>query len=767
VSRRGLIVLAFTLVACSPRVDLTPPLGPGTRAVIMIVETPDGRLLEAIDRDQAPVRTLDIGNQGDLEIWSLAYAVPLQDLNLRAGPLAIDGAGSPLPVPRAIHHTRVGGSDASAWQEDTELPERLRELRVADISVESCLEGGGCMFRRVPEVLSCVSPCPRPVEPLPPAPPQPPRLDQCLDGWSVSQKDGLRVCEPGPTAPIDCPSGEGLWPGRSACTPLGHLCQGRYSSALPVGTPIRYVDPEAPAGGDGSLAAPYQRLVTALSAAPAGAVLALAQARFDERLVMTADRRVIGACPGGTILAPPLRDGLPTVQITGGRVELEDLTIEVDGFGVLINGGAASLRGIELVGQTSGTGISASGARLDLFQVRIHDVFFGVLVEGGDSTHLQAVSLEDVAGEGVLVGQVPSLVTDDLRIDQAFGTAIAVRGSSWQGRGIWARGVSNGIYVAESTTASVSDVVLTDLNGAGLYTQSEAAFRVQRLRIERYRSAGILFFETQGTVEASDVLIRDGRGGVGLPNGRGMELYEHGRAKVERGLFLRASAHGIYVRGQQASAELYDVTVQQTQPGNEFGFAPGIYVSAGGVVNGARVDLYANHGHGVIMDAGRLALDDLLIRNTRPRAVDNGFGRGVELARGALFESQRLKIVNSHSIGLYAFDGNTRAVVTELAITGTSTSTCIAFSCNSGVSDGLVVALSASVEVDRFAIYDNGLYGVRFVNDQSRLILKNGRISGQGTGAQIVSGTYDLRNLAEGVLFQDNPRVFELLRPAD
>lgn len=764
---RGSIALALTTVACSSRVDLTPPLGPGTRAVIMIVETPGGRLLEAIDRDQAPVRTLDIGNQGDLEIWNLAYAAPLQDLNLRAGPLAIDGAGSPLPTARSIHHTQVSDSDASEWREETELPDRLRELRVGDISAESCLEGGGCMFRRVPEVLACVTPCPPPTEPIAPTPPLPPRLDQCLEGWNISQRDGIRVCEPGPATPINCPSGEGLWPGRSACTPLGHPCQGRYSSALPMGTPIRYVDPEAAAGGDGTLAAPYQSLVTALAAAPSSAVLALAQARFNERLTITQDRRLIGACPGGTTLAPPLRDGQPTIQIAGGRVELEDLNIEVDAIGVLVNDGAVSLRGVELRGQSSGAAINSSNSRLDLFQVRIREVSFGVQVTGGDSTRLEAVSMEELSGEGLVIGQVPSLQTYDLRVDRAFGSAIAVRGSSWQGRGIWARGVANGVYLADASTASVADVVLTDLNGAGVYPQSGAVFRVQRLRIERYRSAGILFFETPGTVEASDVLIRDGRGGIGFPNGRAMELYEQGRVKIERGLFLRAAAQGVYVRGQQASAELYDLTVQQTQPGNDLGFAPGIFVSAGAVVNGARVDLYANRGHGVIMDAGRLSVDDLLIRNTRPRSVDNGFGRGIELARGASFESHRLKIINSHSIGLYAFDGNTRAVVTDLAITGTSTSSCIAFSCNSGVSDGLAVALSASVEVDRFAIYDNGLYGVRFVNDQSRLILKNGRISGQGTGAQIVSGTYDLRNLAEGVLFQDNPRVFELLRPTE
>lgn len=765
--RRGPIALALTALACSPRVDLTPPLGPGTRAVIIVVETSEGRLLEAIDRDQEPLRILDIGNQGDLEIWSLAYAVPLQDLNLRAGRLTIDGAGAPLPTPRAIHHTQLTGTEGREWEESTELPERLRELRIGDISAESCLEGGGCMFRRVPEVLSCVTPCPEPPEPVAPTPPELPRLDQCREGWSISQKDGIRVCEPGPVGAIRCPSGEGLWPGRSACTPLGTACQGRFSAVLPVGTPIRYVDPEAAVGGDGSLAAPYQSLGVALSSAPAGAVLALAQARFEERLVFAADRRLIGACAGGTTLAPPFPDGQATLQITGGRVELEDLKIEVDGFGLLINGGAASLRGVELAGQGSGTAINASGARLDLQQVRIHEVSFGLSVDGGDSTHLQSVSLEDLGGEGVLVGQVSSLVTHDLRVDRAFGTAIAVRGSTWEGQGIWARGTANGIYLGDATTASVADVVLTDLNGAGIYAQDQAILRGQRLRIERYRTAGLIFYETPATVVVKDILIRDGRGGVGLPNGRAIELFLQGTAKVERGLFLRAGAQGVFVRGQQASAELFDVTVQQTQPGNDYGFGPGIYTSDGGVVRGARVDLYANHGHGLIMETGRLTIDDLLIRNTRPRSVDNGFGRGVELAGGARFESHRLKIVNSHSIGLYIFDGNTRADVTDLVITGTSTSTCIGFSCNAGVSDGLVVGLSGAAEVDRFAIYDNGLYGVRFVNDESRLILKNGRISGQGTGAQIVSTTYDLRNLAEGVLFQDNPRVLELLRGED
>lgn len=764
-SRRAVPLVAALAVwgGCDHRLALTPPIGPGTRSVIVVVETQDGRLLEAIDRDAAPTRTLEIGNEGDLEVWTLAYRAPLFDLNLRPGPITL-GDGSPLPPAQSILHSMIRGDQASDWAEETELPERLADIRIQDVSTEQCLLEGGCLAERVPTVFACIVPCPRPEPPEPPTPPEAPRLADCPAGWTLEQSDDLRYCEPGPQHAPTCSAGEVLLPGAPTCAPLLHPCAGRFPTELPGGAIIRYVDPSAGAGGDGSLGAPYSTLEVALVQAPAGAVLALAQGRYAERLTLAGDRTLIGACPGGTILAPPQQAGLPTISIQGGRVALEGLSVEGDSTALYVWNGGLSLHGVELIGPGAGGGVQATGSRVDLRRVRIHGFSSGVVADGGASLNLEEVALEQIVGDAVAAHGVAEMTTRALLIDRSLGYGVWITGTSWIGRELWVSRGSRGLFLDAVATASVSDVVLADLSSSGLFARGDSRFEGRRVRIDRYFGAAVATYQSPAEFRLVDLLIRDGRGGLGLPNGRAFELFGAGRLSVERGLILRAAANGVFARGLSTEVELIDVRIQQTQPGNDFGNGPGLYLYEGATVSGRRVDLYANYNHGILMETGQLELDDLHVRNTRPRTLDNGFGRGVELFGGARFTSTRIRIANNHSVGLYAFDGRTTATLRDLEVTGTSTSTCIGFSCNAGVADGLAVGLSGAIDAERFDIHDNPLYGVRFVNDESRLLLRDGRIAGHDTGAQIISNTYDLRNLAKGVLFEDNPRILELLR---
>src|SRR5688572_8766407 len=82
---------------------------------------------------------------------------------------------------------------------------------------------------------------------FPVVPPEAPvafSLTPCAAGWR-ELPDG--TCDPWPAGgAATCPAGEAHFPGEPGCAPVGAACPaGAWSDLLPVGAPIRYVDPAA------------------------------------------------------------------------------------------------------------------------------------------------------------------------------------------------------------------------------------------------------------------------------------------------------------------------------------------------------------------------------------------------------------------------------------------------------------------------------------------------------------------------------------------
>src|SRR5687767_7702175 len=92
------------------------------------------------------------------------------------------------------------------------------------------------------------------------AAPAPPVFTPCPAGWREVEGGDVTVCDPWPaTGRVStCAADEAHFPGEPGCARIGTACPaGDWPEGLPAGASILHVRPGAPAGGDGSQAAPY------------------------------------------------------------------------------------------------------------------------------------------------------------------------------------------------------------------------------------------------------------------------------------------------------------------------------------------------------------------------------------------------------------------------------------------------------------------------------------------------------------------------------
>lgn len=166
------------------------------------------------------------------------------------------------------------------------------------------------------------------------AAPAPPRADACPAGWSRRTLADGATCLPPPM--VRCAPDERLAID-GTCRPFGAACPADgWPANLPADVEIRFVDPGAPAGGDGSRMQPFDRLALAVLDAPDGAVVALRAGDHPGPVEITRPMRLIGACAAGTRVVGQPSDTLATVTVLGGPVELRELTVTGPRIGVQV-----------------------------------------------------------------------------------------------------------------------------------------------------------------------------------------------------------------------------------------------------------------------------------------------------------------------------------------------------------------------------------------------------------------------------------------------
>jgi len=133
--------------------------------------------------------------------------------------------------------------------------------------------------------------------PLPPAAPAPPVLEPCRPGWrAIPSSDGPTVCDPWPASgQATCSPGEAHFAGEPGCRPIGSACPaGDWPTDLPA-TGVLYVRAGAPAGGSGTMTAPFATIADGVAAATAGTLVGAAAGTYDEAITLPAGLSLRGA----------------------------------------------------------------------------------------------------------------------------------------------------------------------------------------------------------------------------------------------------------------------------------------------------------------------------------------------------------------------------------------------------------------------------------------------------------------------------------------
>lgn len=204
--------------------------------------------------------------------------------------------------------------------------------------------------------------------------------DGCGDGFV---HDGLGGCEailPG----TPCTGAEMAVPGDASCHPIADCGTGTWG-AIPVDPTTVYVDQSFGGVPDGSAAAPYPTVQSAVDAAPGGATIAVAAGTYVEDIAVDGKSVAIwGRCPDQVTLVGVDAPGAVTLQNAPGA-ELHNVAVTGGRAGVLAIDSAGAVLTHLHVHDLPEPGIAATGPppAVTLVDSLIVDVgFYGAVSQG-------------------------------------------------------------------------------------------------------------------------------------------------------------------------------------------------------------------------------------------------------------------------------------------------------------------------------------------------------------------------------------------------
>ncbi|MBX7113567.1 MAG: right-handed parallel beta-helix repeat-containing protein [Myxococcaceae bacterium] len=542
-------------------------------------------------------------------------------------------------------------------------------------------------------------------------------LTPCPPGWSETSaavSDGPVTCEPWPGgAPEPCGVSEANFVGQPACARIGTVCPAGDFPEGVSGFMVRYVRAGASAGGNGTLAAPFQTVGAALVNAAPGTIVAIAKGTYDEAVRVPAGVTLWGACVAQTTLTSSTSHAIiGTVTPLGAGVTVRNLTVSGERPGVVV-GVPTATAVIEDVAvlRTKGFGIVvANGAQATARSVLVRNV--GSATQGGDGFHVEGggtltlakVVVEQIVGLGIV----------------AFGDGSRVEGSQVA--------ILHGVSTPDGLTGSAIE---TTLNAT--VTVHEFAFEGNE--------AGAVYAATGGKVSLTDGVVRDTQPRTtDLGLGNAIAVLKGGRVETTRTTLDRNHSISVYVADSTASVQLTDTVVRETLPekrSGEPGF--GLVVMSGGRAEVARLTVQNSRGNGVSvhLPGSTLVGTDLTVLDTRELATTKVAGDGVSIARGATAQLTRVRLERNRASGLIAGGPGTSVEVADLTVRSTSADL------STRQSFGLGAQEHARITVRRALVEQNQQVGVVVngaVIDAEDLVVRDTR--GEGGDGPVGRGVH-------------------------
>lgn len=555
----------------------------------------------------------------------------------------------------------------------------------------------------------------RVVRPAPPGEVKPIDRAGCPPGWSAVE--GKPACEPWPGPAATCAPDEARFPGTIGCARLGTTCGADgYATGLPA-TGVLFVNPAAPAGGDGSRAAPLATLRAAVNRAASGSIIALSEGTHFAAGPLPSNVTVWGACVARTTLSS--QSSVPAIAYadTPGVV-VRNLRISGQGSGARAIGSGASLslkdvviEGVDGVGWGAVDGARATGDSVVVRDVRpVGTVSLGIASIGGallDATRLIVAAARGRAVQVTATATLRDAVlldTDVLMADQTAEAVWVANGTLTLERSLVQGTHGAGVVVGTGSTVTLTDVVVRDtVITPGASTERgqavlllDGVLQADRLWLSNNVLAGLEAVGPMASATVRDSFIEGTQRSTQSAAGVGVSLSLGARAALERVVARSNATGGLDALSSGSEFTLIDVVVSDTRATVEGG-GYALFLTAGSRATVTRARFEQSTGTAVIV-IGTLQASDVVVRGTRHAlTTDAPGGIGFSVARGGTAALSRWAFENNQGTGILVGDGTLTG--SDLAIRdGTPT---LGESAASGVACLLGTATLSKVHVER------------------------------------------------------------------
>ncbi|RLB54191.1 MAG: hypothetical protein DRJ42_09805 [Deltaproteobacteria bacterium] len=230
------------------------------------------------------------------------------------------------------------------------------------------------------------------------------------------------------------------------------------------------------------------------------------------------------------------------------------------------------------------------------------------------------------------------------------------------------------------STLTLTDTVVRDTRfdgtstgiGRGVLVEDGAQLHATRLVVTGSRYTGVFVGQEGTAATLTDAFVggtrRDGFSGLGS-----VEVIVEGGARFEAAhlMVLGNPAIAMIARDDGTQVFLSDAVLRDTDaPEGDVGEIGGLTVRDGAILTAIRLLIAEMPAQGIFStgDGTEVSLQDVVVRDSNPRASRNVHGRGVAIGFGAHLEANNLLVTSNRDVGILGAGGGAVLTLTNVAV---------------------------------------------------------------------------------------------------
>ncbi|MGF1464774.1 MAG: right-handed parallel beta-helix repeat-containing protein [Sandaracinaceae bacterium] len=279
----------------------------------------------------------------------------------------------------------------------------------------------------------------------------------------------------------------------------------------------------------------------------------------------------------------------------------------------------------------------------------------------------------DAAGAGVLL----VLGAGTYEVDRAWPDGVSVRGLCTRASSLTAAALRPAVLDVSrhDSPIRVENVSVGPAPTVGVRVRRPgAAVTLDGVRVRRVVGDPAAIEVASGArVQARSLVVRDTQARLAEYDGLGVRVHARGRLDLRRAILDRNLGLGLLLQDEGSSATVEDLVVRETLPRAVEGvFGRGLDVGLGARLELRRALFERNHDVAVLLyGGGEAAVEDLIVRDTQPRQRDGTVGDGIVLQESARLVLRRGLLERNRRYGVFVYGEGTEAGVEDLVVRDT------------------------------------------------------------------------------------------------